>query len=66
MRTHHLLGIVSALLIGFCIKLVFFPGPVATAFSFATSPTMDVSRMHEGKVLPEQRLIDMSFVTDSN
>lgn len=61
MRTHHMLGIVSALLIGFGIKLVFFPVPVATAFSFS-APTMDVSPRHENKRLPEQALRDMSFV----
>ena len=63
MRAHHMLGIVSALLIGFGIKLAFFPVPVATAaFSFTSGPTLDVSRMHENKRLPEQALRDMSFV----
>ena len=63
MRTHHMLGIVSVLLIGFGIKLVFFPVPVATAgFSFTSGPTLDVSRMHENKQLPQQALRDMSFV----
>ena len=63
MRAHHTLGIVAALLIGFGIKLAFFPVPVATAaFSFTSGPTMDVSRMHENKQLPQQALRDMSFV----
>jgi len=63
MRTHHMLGIVSVLLIGFGIKLVFFPVPVATAgFSFTSGPTLDVSRMHENKQLPQQALRDMNFV----
>jgi len=63
MRGYHTLGIVAALLIGFAIKLAFFPVPVATAaFSFASGPTLDVSRMHENKQLPQQALRDMSFV----
>lgn len=63
MRTHHMLGIVSVLLIGFAIKLAFFPVPVATAaFSSPSGPTLDVSRMHENKQLPQQVLRDMSFV----
>ena len=62
MRKHHVLGIVTVLLVAFGAKLIFFPVPVATAFSFSAGPSMDVSRMHENKVLPEQPLRDMTFV----
>ncbi len=63
MRAHHMLGIVAALAIGFAMKLMFFPAPVAVAGPSAIQgPRMDVSRMHENKILPEQKLHDMSFV----
>lgn len=63
MRTHHLIAVVAVVLIGFGAKTVLAPANTAQA---TEAPRFDVSRMHENKVLPQQAMTDMTFVTDSH
>jgi hypothetical protein len=59
MRRHYAVALVAAILVGFAVKLFFFPAQRAEAES---RPSLDISRMHIGKNLPVQSLHDMSFV----
>ena len=59
MRARNVSAIVALVLVGFAIKLFFFPAPRAEAES---RNSLNVSRMHIGKDLPVQKLHDMSFV----
>ena len=57
----HTFSLLSHLsfLVGFAVKLFFFPAPPAEA---EARNSLDTSRMHVGKSLPVQKLHDMSFV----
>ena len=59
MRARNVSAIVALVLIGFGIKLFFFPAPPAEA---EVRNSLDISRMHVGKTLAVQKLHDMSFV----
>ena len=59
MRFHHAIAVVAAVLVGFGVKLFFFPAPIAEAD--AKSSTMNVLQMHH-RGLPVQKINDMSFV----
>ena len=59
MRARNVTAIVELVLVGFAIKLFFFPAPPAEA---EVRNSLDISRMHAGKNLPVQKLHDMSFV----
>jgi predicted acyltransferase len=62
MRLHHASAVAAAILIGFGVKLFFFPAPIAEAeTSGVKSSTMNVLQMHH-KGLPVQEVSDMSFV----
>jgi predicted acyltransferase len=62
MRLHHAIAVAAAILIGFGVKLFFFPAPIAEAdTSGVKSSTMNVLQMHH-KGLPVQKVSDMSFV----
>jgi hypothetical protein len=72
MRAHHAIVVVAIMMIGFGVKLFFFPAPVAEADTLAVpSASMDIRQMHvdhpNTKNLPVQKLHDMTFVfSDSN
>ena len=59
MRARHAISVVAVLVVGFAVKLFFFPAPPAEA---EMRQSLDTSRMHIGKELPAQKLHDMSFV----
>ena len=59
MRARYATSIIALVLVGFAVKLFFFPAPPAEA---EMRPSLDTSRMHVGKELPVQKLHDMSFV----
>ena len=62
MRLNHAIAVAAAILIGFGVKLFFFPAPIAEAdTSGVKSSTMNVLQMHH-KGLPVQKVSDMSFV----
>ena len=62
MRIHHAIAVTAAILIGFGVKLFFFPAPIAEAdASGVKSSSMNVLQMHS-KGLPVQKVSDMSFV----
>ena len=64
MRRHYAVALVAVILVGFAVKLFFFPAPRAEAES---RNSLNISRMHIGKDLPVQKLHDMSFVfSDEN
>ena len=59
MRARNVTAVVALVLVGFAIKLFFFPAPPAEA---EVRNSLDISRMHAGKNFPVQKLHDMSFV----
>ena len=59
MRARNVTAIVALVLVGFAIKLFFFPAPPAEA---EVRNSLDISRMHVGKNLPVQKFHDMTFV----
>ncbi|MGB7701989.1 MAG: hypothetical protein WBL91_10195 [Pseudolabrys sp.] len=62
MRLHHAIAVTAAILLGFGVKLFFFPAPIAEAdTSGVKSSSMNVLQMHS-KGLPVQKVSDMSFV----
>jgi hypothetical protein len=67
MRAHHAIAVVAAILIGFGVKLFFFPAPAAEADMHAVeSSNMNVHQMHidhpSRNNLPVQKMHDMTFV----
>jgi hypothetical protein len=67
MRAHHAIAVVAVVLIGFGVKLFFFPTPVAEANIPAVLNThVDPLQMHihhpNIKNLPPHKLHDMTFV----
>ena len=67
MRTHHAIAVVAVMLIGFGVKLFFFPAPAAEADTPAVaSASMNILQMHINhpniKNLKEHELHDMTFV----
>jgi hypothetical protein len=64
MRAHHGITVVAIILIGFGVKLFFFPTPAVEADTLAAS--MNVLQMHKDhpniKNLPVQKTHDMTFV----
>jgi hypothetical protein len=62
MRLHHAIAVTAAILIGFGVKLFFFPAPIAEAdASGVKSFSINVLQMHS-KGLPVQKVNDLSFV----
>jgi hypothetical protein len=59
MRSHHAIAVAAIILVGFGVKLFFF---TPTAVAEVHGVSMDISRMHENKTLPDQKLHDMTFV----
>ena len=59
MRARNAAAVVALVLVGFAVKLFFFPAPPAEA---EVRPGLDISRMHIGKDLPVQKVHDMTFV----
>ena len=59
MRRNYAVALVATILVGFAVKLFFFPAGPAEA---EPRNSLDISRMHLGKDLPVQHLHDMSFV----
>ena len=56
---------VAVILVGFGVKL--FAPTAGADVRAVTGASMDVSRMHEGKNLPVQKIDDMTFVfSDAN
>ena len=61
MRLHHAIALAAAVLIGFGVKLIFFPAPAEADASGVKSSSMNVLQMHH-KGLPVQKMSDMTFV----
>jgi hypothetical protein len=62
MRVHHPIAVAAAVLIGFGVKLFFFPAPIAEADAGGVkSSSLNVLQMHH-KGLPVQKMSDMTFV----
>jgi hypothetical protein len=63
MRTHPAIAIVTAILVGFGLKLVFFSAPTVAADVGSTKRvSIDVSEMHRHiKNLPVENFHDMTF-----
>ena len=62
MRLHHdAIALAAAVLIGFGVKLFFFPAPAEADASGVKSSSMNVLQMHH-KGLPVQKMSDMTFV----
>ena len=62
MRAHHAISVAAAVLIGFGVKLFFFPAPIAEADGRGVkSSSLNVLQMHH-KGLPVQKISDMTFV----
>lgn len=59
MRKNHALALVTLILVGIGVKLFFFPAAPAEA---EARRGLDVSRMHVGNKLTEQKLHDRTFV----
>ena len=57
----YAIALAAAVLIGFGVKLFFFPAPAEADASGVKSPSMNVLQMHH-KGLPVQEVSDMSFV----
>jgi len=58
----YTIAVAAAILIGFGVKLFFFPAPIAEADASGVEiPSMNVLQMHH-KGLPVQKVSDMSFV----
>ena len=68
MRTYHAIAVVTAILVGFGLKLTFFPGPIAAADAGSVKRvSIDVSELQRNiKNLPVERLHDMTFVFASD
>jgi len=64
MRTHHVIAVVAAILVGVGVKLIFFTAPTAEADTLSVkSVGVDVSQLHQNvEKLPVQRFHDMSLV----
>ena len=67
MRAHNVIAVVSVVLAGIGVKLIFFSGPIAAAdVGSAKSVSMDISEMHQNiKNLPVEKVHDMTFVFSS-
>jgi len=62
MRLNRTIAVAATVLIGFGVKLFFFPAPIAEAdASGVKSSSMNVLQMHH-KGLPVQKMSDMTFV----
>jgi hypothetical protein len=67
MRAHHVIAVVTVLIIGFGAKQFLFPPKKAEA-NIGTVPTINVLQMHSDmdiKTLAVQKTHDMSLVFDS-
>src|SRR6266571_4474031 len=64
MRAHHVIAVVTVILVGVGVKLIFFTAPTAEADPLSIkSVGVDVSQLHQNvKNLPVQKLHDMSLV----
>jgi hypothetical protein len=62
MRVHYAIAVVAIVLIGFGLKLTFFPAPPAEAVVLPVA-AMDVFQIQQNsKNLPTQKIHDMTFV----
>ena len=59
MRGRHAIAVLAVLVLGITVKLFFFSAPPAQAVPVQS---LDISQMHLGKDIPEQKMHDMSFV----
>jgi predicted acyltransferase len=57
----YAIALAAAVLIGFGVKLFFFPAPAEADASGVKSSSMNVLQMHH-KGLPVQKMSDMTFV----
>ena len=64
MRTHHAIAIVTVILVGFGLKLIFFSAPITVAdASVVKRASVDISEMQQSiKNLPVEKFHDMTFV----
>jgi hypothetical protein len=63
MRSHHIVAFVTALAVGFGVKLFFFSGPSAEAnVDPVKSASMEISKMQANAKLPTETIYDMTFV----
>jgi hypothetical protein len=61
MGKRHIVAIVAVILVGFAAVKLFVPTADAEA-RVVRGAGMDVSRLHEGKNLPVQKIDDMTFI----
>jgi hypothetical protein len=67
MGKRHIVAIGAVILVGFAVKVFVFAPTADAEVRAVGSSSLDVSRLHEGKNLPVQKLGDMSFIfTDSD
>ena len=66
MRARYPIAVVTAILIGFGLKLLFFSAPTAIADTgVVTSVSMNISEIQKSiKNLPVEKINDMTFVSD--
>jgi hypothetical protein len=63
MHARHAVAVLTIILVGFGVKLYFFPTPTAEADeSSVKASSMEVLKMHENIKLPTQKIHDMTFV----
>jgi hypothetical protein len=63
MRIHTAVALAALILVGLGAKLFLFSAPPAEAtISDIQSSSMDISKMHENRILPVQKMHDMTFV----
>jgi hypothetical protein len=62
MRSHPAIAIVTGILFGFGVKLIFFAAPTVAADVGSKRGSIDVSEMHRQiKNLPVENFLDMTF-----
>ena len=66
MRARYAIAVVTAILVGFGLKLFFFSAPSAIANTgVVTSVSMNISEIQKNiKNLPVEKIHDMTFVSD--
>ena len=62
MRARYALTLAALILVAFGTKLFFFNAPTAEADVRPAGLGLDVSRMHINKILPDQKMNDLSFI----
>ena len=63
MRAHYAIAVVAIVLVALAVKLFFWSAPTAEADTrLIESMRIDVSQMYKNADLPEQEILDMTFV----